>query len=70
MPVVVKDRKAAKFWAKPATATICINSWADGFSNISKASFTKGCNEVNPPTVTKVNGISIQKLKTPFSIFA
>ncbi len=27
---MVNERKAAKFWAKPAAATICINSSAEG----------------------------------------
>ena len=34
IPVVVKERKAAKFCARPATATISINSVAEGFSKI------------------------------------
>jgi hypothetical protein len=67
-PVVVKERKAAKFCAKPATATTSINSLAEGFLSISKDNLTKGC-KVSPPTVPRANGISSQN-ETPFSILA
>ena len=60
--------KAAKFCDKPAAATICINSSAEGLPNNSIENFTKGCNEVSPPTVPKANGTSNQKVKIPFSI--
>ena len=70
IPVVTKERNAAKFCAKPATATNCISFLAFGFCNKSKAKPTKGCSDVKPPTVPRASGSSIHILKISFSILA
>jgi hypothetical protein len=53
---VGKERKAAKFCAKPYCNNL-INSLAEGFLSISKDNLTKGCKVVSPPTVPRANGI-------------
>ena len=67
---VAKERNAAKFCAKPATAIICINFFADGFCNKERPKFTNGCKPVKPPIVPIAKGISIENIKIPFSILA
>ena len=42
IPVVTKERSAAKFCARPETARILMSSCAEGFPKSAKENFTKG----------------------------